>query len=422
MKAKISPSIVNGKIHIPPSKSMAHRSIICASLAKGTSTIKNVAYSKDIIATIEGMRQLGAKIETYDDYVVIEGINDFNHLQSNNIFCNESGSTLRFFIPIFSLTKQKITFSGAGRLMQRPQTIYEEIFKAQGLSFIQDNETIIINDCLKPSHYELAGDVSSQFISGLLFTLPLLNGDSTIHIKPPFESKSYVLLTIEMLERFNIKVEWLDENTIKIKGNQTYQACDYTIEGDYSQLAFFAVLAAINHDLEITGVNHDSKQGDKQIIDILKDFNVKIEPINHGYKVYQSELKACDIDLANCPDLGPILCILASFAQGKTKIYHAGRLRIKESDRIQAMEDELNKLNLNISSTYDEIFIEGLTFNDSYQVYSAHNDHRIVMALSVLLSKINHGGLIEEAQAIEKSYPTFFEDYQLINGKVDIYD
>lgn len=419
MQVKISPSNCSGSVKIPPSKSMAHRSIICASLANGRSVIRNVAYSQDIQTTIEGMRKLGAKIEMKEDYVIIEGIKDFSSLQSQEIFCCESGSTLRFFIPIFSLCNKPITFTGQGRLMNRPQKVYEEVFHSQGLSFIQDNKGITIHESIKPGEFTIKGDVSSQFISGLLFSLPLLKEDSILHITPPFESKSYVALTLQMLETFGVHAYYKDEYTIYIPGNQSYHPCDYTIEGDYSQFAFFAVLASIQKGLSITGVHHESFQGDKKILSILQDFGAVVKEIDNGYYIEHKTLHGCDIDLADCPDLGPILCVLAMYSPGNTKIYNAGRLRIKESDRIAAMEEELCKFGVDIHSTEDEIFIKGNTNYTCTEKLNSHNDHRIVMALSVALACSTSSQIINDAQAINKSYPTFFEDFQTIHGKVE---
>ena len=205
MKVKIYPSKCFGKVNLPPSKSMAHRSIICASLAQGKSKLENIAYSDDIIATIEGMKKLGAKISKEKDSLIVEGIKNFSQLTNSIIDCNESGSTLRFFIPIFSLTDKKIEFRGKNRLLQRPQKIYEEIFKKQNLFYYQDNNKIEIDGKLKSGEYIINGNISSQFISGLLFTLPLLTEDSIIKIIPPFESKSYIDLTIDMLKKFGIE-------------------------------------------------------------------------------------------------------------------------------------------------------------------------------------------------------------------------
>ena len=417
MKASITPSTVQGSVTIPPSKSMAHRSIICAALSSGTSIIDNVDYSKDIIATLDGMKHLGAEITMEESRVIIKGVQKF-HCDCEEVFCNESGSTLRFFVPIFSLCDQPITFTGAGRLLERPQTIYEDLFHEQGLTFVQTSDGISIKECLQPGEYTLQGNVSSQFISGLLFTLPLLHEDSTIHILPPFESRSYVDLTIEMLERFGVSVSYTDEHTLYIPGNQHYQPCNYTIEGDFSQLAFFAVLAAINHDLDIKGVRHDSKQGDKQILEILKDFGAGVSKIEGGYHIAKSKLHGAEIDLANCPDLGPILTVLAMYSPGNTVIRNAERLRIKESDRIAAMEEELHKFGVDIHSTQGEIFIQGADSYSCKDTLDGHNDHRIVMALSIALMCSDTCGEIEGAQAINKSYPSFFADILKLQGKV----
>lgn len=418
MKVKIFPSKVSGSVIIPPSKSMSHRAIIAASLAKGTSTITNLAYSDDIKITIEGMKQLGAKITCFENSAVIEGINEFKTLENNTVFCKESGSTLRFFIPIFSLCNQVVRFTGENRLLKRPQAIYENMFKQQGISYIQDEHKIEIGGSLTPSNYELDGNVSSQFISGLLFALPLLKEDSTITIKEPYESRSYVDLTLEILQLYGIEATYTASNVLYIKGNQTYKACDYKIEGDYSQLGFFAVLGAINNDIKCLGLKHDSKQGDKQIIDILKNAGATIDTIEDGYLVHKSNLCTNEIDLQDCPDLGPILNVMAMFTPS-TRIYNASRLRYKESDRIQAMEDELLKLGVNIQTSESEIIIKQ---KDSYtcnQVLSGHKDHRIVMSLSVLATLLDKPIVIEEAEYINKSYPNFFEDLASLNVKVE---
>lgn len=419
MKAKIVPSACRGSVKIPPSKSMAHRAIICASLANGKSILSNIDYSVDIKTTIECMKKLGAEINCQKDQVIIQGIKDFDHLKDSHIECNESGSTLRFLIPIFSLTQQKITFTGKNRLLKRPQKIYEEIFQDANLYFKQDEEKIVIEGSLPAKAYTLDGNVSSQFISGLLFTLPLLKDDSTIHINPPFESRSYIDLTIQMMNKFNIHIEWIDELTLFIKGNQQYQPKDVTIEGDYSQFAFFGVLGAINSKLNILGMDPSSLQGDKQIVDILKDFNAKIEEHEHDYIVSPSPLKGNVIDLKNCPDLGPILCILAMFSKGDTRIINASRLRLKESDRIEAMVSECGKMGCIIKTSEDEMIIHGGYRKDRVSLYG-WKDHRIVMACAIALTMI--GGEIEGCEAISKSYPSFFDDLRSVGIEVSLYD
>lgn len=419
MKAVISSSTLSGSVTIPPSKSMSHRLIICASLASGVSQIDNVAYSVDILTTLEGMKALGAKIECHENSLTIHGISDFNHLNQSIIQCNESGSTLRFFIPIFSLTHQKVTFIGKGRLMQRPQSVYQQLFHEKNLSFEQDESSITIQDSLVSGEYHLPGNVSSQFISGLLFALPLCEKDSWIYIQEPFESKSYIDLTLQAMKEFGVSAYFKDSNTLYIPGNQHYQAHDTIVEGDYSQFAFFGVGAAINHDLHIQGVSPSSLQGDKQILQILQDFNVQIEETKDGYFIKKSKLLANTIDLANCPDLGPIVCVLAMFAQGTTQIIHAKRLRIKESDRILAMETELRKMGCQISSSEDTIQIIG-GCHAPCDVCHGWNDHRIVMALSMALSVLS--GTILGVEAIQKSYPAFYDDCKKINMEVALYD
>lgn len=420
MIATVYPSHCSGSVHIPPSKSMAHRAIICAALADGVSHLTNIDFSDDIRATIDGMRQLGAQIDTGADCVSIRGIRRFDQLNSQVIDCQESGSTLRFFIPLFSLCDQTVRFIGKGRLMQRPQDVYEELFARQGLQFTHDEQGIVISGALAPGRYEVDGSISSQFITGLLFTLPLLEEDSIIQIRPPFESRSYIDLTLEMLKKFGIRAVYEDALTLRIPGRQRYVPCDVRVEGDYSQLAFFAVLAAVQGDLAIHGVSGSSAQGDRQILSILHDFGASLQPLDDGFLIHRGSLKAAPVDLNDCPDLGPILFVLAAMAEGTTHISHAGRLRIKESDRIAAMEEELRKFGVRITSDEDNVWIEGQ--NTPYaceETLSGHNDHRVVMALCVMALCSSSVCTIEGAQAIRKSYPSFFDDVTAIHGKVE---
>ena len=424
--AVIHPGKCSGEVKIPPSKSMAHRAIICAALAGGTSRISNIAYSEDIKATISCMKKLGAEIKQADNTLEITGVGSLATLQRNVspgvvVDCNESGSTLRFLIPVFALADKHCIFTGKGRLMQRPQTVYEDIFTEQKKEFKVSADKIETFETLSAGIFEVQGNISSQFISGLLFTLPLLSGDSIIKIIPPFESRSYVNLTLELLQKFGIEIVWLNENALMIKGGQTYSACDYTVEGDYSQLAFWGVLAAINSGLKITGVNPASRQGDSVIIDILKDFGADVKAITDGYQISGGRLTGCEIDLENCPDLGPALTVLAAMADGTTIIKNAGRLRIKESDRILAMETELRKAGVAISSTADTVTIKGGVAKTSAAGYTffGHNDHRIVMSMAVLATVLGQPSAIENANAINKSYPNFFDDLQQAGIEVE---
>lgn len=422
MKVRVHPSKAEGSIKIPPSKSMSHRAIICASLANGQSKISNIAYSEDVTTTIEGMKNLGASIECFDDYVIVNGIKDFNSFTKTPVNCNESGSTLRFFVPIFALTHEEVTFLGKNRLLIRPQEIYREIFHSRGLEFSQTEKELTIKGCLPAGSYELNGDVSSQFISGLLFALPMLSNDSTIHIKEPYESRSYVDLTLQMLEEFGIDVKYTDSNTLFIKGNQSYKAKDHTVEGDFSQFGFYGALGAINNTIDCKGLKHNSLQGDREMVDILKNAGVKIEEIEDGYRIYKSDVKPSKINLENCPDLGPILTVLCATCQDTSTIFNAGRLRIKESDRTLAMETELRKFSVDISSTHDVITINGVSSFDTADTTCGHKDHRIVMALAILATISAQPVEITEAEYIKKSYPNFFEDLSSLGIKVEKID
>lgn len=410
MKAKIYPAqIKSGNILIPPSKSLAHRAIICACLARGKSIISNIDYSVDIRATIEGMRHLGADIQENGNTLFIDGTHTFQY-DNNVVDCHESGSTLRFFLPLFSLTGKRVTFSGSKRLIERPQNVYEMLFQEQRIDFVRSYPNITIDGRLKPGDLTLKGNVSSQFITGLLFALPLLEADSKIHIEPPFESRSYVDLTIQMLKRFQIIVEYEDAYTLAIKGNQQYQPTDVLVEGDYSQLVFWASLGVLNHSVETHGLDLHSLQGDKKTIDIFKSMNACIKILDDGYQFCPSTLNGTVIDLNDCPDLGPMLFALATQANGKTTFQNAGRLRIKESDRIETMETELKKLGCSISSTFDTVTITGPVKLQGNVTLHGHNDHRIVMALSILATIADEPITIDDAQAISKSYPGFFKD------------
>ena len=319
---KRAPGGIGGTITAPPSKSMAHRAVLCSALAEGASHIENLEFSKDISATLSAAGQLCAKVRTGADRAVVEGLGSFLPV-SAPVDCCESGSTLRFLIPIASLTGQKVTFVGRGRLMERPQTVYEKLYQEQSLRFEQSSAGLTVEGTLKSSEYELAGNVSSQFISGLLFALPLLAGDSTLHLIPPVESRSYIEMTRAAQRRFGVESRWQDENTLFIPGGQKYRPCDYTVEGDYSQAAFPAVLGAVQGGVTLKGLSADTLQGDAAILDILRRCGASFRTTDAGIVFEKAPLHGVDIDLADCPDLGPVLMVLGLLCEGTTTIRNA---------------------------------------------------------------------------------------------------
>ena len=409
---KQAPGGIGGTITAPPSKSMAHRAVLCSALAEGTSHIENLEFSKDISATLSAAGQLCAKVRTGADRAAVEGLGSFLPV-SAPVDCCESGSTLRFLIPIASLTGQKVTFVGRGRLMERPQTVYEKLYQEQSLRFEQSPAGLTVEGTLKSGEYELAGNVSSQFISGLLFATPLMEAPSTIEVRAPFESRSYVDLTTDAMQKFGVKVSVRARKdgsaTYKVAAPQHYAAADMDVEGDYSQAAFLAVLGSTVGGITITGLPSGSHQGDRVILDILKQCGAKFERSGSHVTFHRSLLKAVEIDLADCPDLGPVLIALGCFCSGTTIIRNAGRLRIKECDRIAAMQEELAKMGGTVKADGDTLTIEGCALHKPTAPLNGHNDHRIVMAMAVAALAAGQPAVIEGANAVNKSWPDFFE-------------
>lgn len=416
MRISIAPSKIEGFVTAPPSKSAAHRALICAALADGRSVLQNIVFSQDILATQQALAQLGTRFTVQGSQVTVQGIRRLC-VPECPIDCNESGSTLRFLIPLCSLTGAKVCFTGQGRLFARPQEVYAQMFEKQGLSFVQTAQGITIEGALSAGKYTVRGDVSSQFISGLLFALAWLEQESSITITPPFESRSYVALTCQAMQDFGVQTTWRNENTICINAKEKYKPNNVTVESDYSQAAFFAVLGAIKGGVTIQNLRADSLQGDKVILEILKRCNAEMTQTEQGIYFAKSKLQATEIDLADCPDLGPILMVLGLFCEGETIIKNAARLRMKESDRIAAMQTEIAKMGGEIKAQADTVRITPAKLNATAHLQS-HNDHRIAMALSVAALGADVPVCIDGAQAVRKSYPDFWQVIKTLGAEV----
>lgn len=416
---KITPEKLKGEVKIPPSKSMAHRAVICASLSKGKSKITNIEYSDDIIATINAMRALGSEIEIFDDYLEIDGSSVFSK-NVGEIDCNESGSTLRFMVPLAIAKEAEMRFIGKGNLGKRPLTTYYEIFDRQGIeySYKEGELDLKVKGNIKGEEFKIRGDISSQFISGLLFTLPLIKEDSKIIITTNLESKGYIDLTLSMLDYYGISVVNNDYKEFIIKGNQKYTPKDYKVEGDFSQSAFFLVADALGSDVLVRDLNMDSLQGDKEVIEIIERMGCKILSKEDGIKVKVNDLTPTIIDAAQCPDIIPVLTVLASLTTGITKVINAERLRIKECDRLKAITRELNKLGASVTELENSLLIEGVESLTGGTV-SSWDDHRIAMSLAIAATCAKDEVIIENPSCVKKSYPSFWRDYKLLGGKVD---
>ncbi len=391
MNIEITKGFASGKVSAPPSKSMAHRMLICAAMSEGESVIRGINESEDVQATLDCLAALGVPFERNGDTVKMRGIDMRRAHAKAPLECRESGSTLRFLVPISLLSGNNTMLISSGSLMRRPMSVYENLSKEKGITFAQDERSVMVKGPLKSGEYRVAGDISSQFISGLLFALPLCCGDSTINILPPIESRSYINLTISALSEFGINVEWSDDHTLFIKGDQKYKAVDTSVEGDYSNAAFLSALNVLGGEVEVQGLNENSLQGDR-VYSRFFEMLCKGTPTVH---------------IGDCPDLGPILFALAAAKYGGV-FTGTSRLRLKESDRGAAMAEELKKFGTAVSVHDDTVVVYPAEFHKPADPLSGHGDHRIVMSLAVLSTLT--GGVIEGAEAVAKSYPEFFDD------------
>lgn len=396
MNVKINRHTLNGEVYAPPSKSMAHRMIIAASLSKGKSVIKNIAMSEDIKATLECVSKLCADVSIAGDTVTIIG--GEKKEGDKELYANESGSTLRFLIPL-CLNGEKITISGAERLFERPLGIYEEICKKENIYFSKDKASVTIKGKLKGTEFNIPGNISSQFITGMLFKLPTMQKKGKINVTGSFESRPYVMMTLKAMELFGVNVK-ADVNLFIVPEGEAYRPNNVTVEGDWSNAAFFEALNLFGSDVYVKGLDDNSYQGDKVYRELFK-------------KILNGN---AEISLKDCPDLAPILFTVAAECGG-AYFYDTKRLKIKESDRAQAMKEELSKMGAKITIAENSVTVERGTLHAPDKPLSSHNDHRIAMALSVALTK--YGGYITDAGAVKKSMPDFYDKIIQLGAEVN---
>ncbi|MBR6052848.1 MAG: 3-phosphoshikimate 1-carboxyvinyltransferase [Clostridia bacterium] len=394
MRAVFTPSAPSGIIKAPPSKSMAHRLLIAAGLSNGVSRVSGIAPSEDVSATVDCLRLLGAQITLANGVATVCGT-DPKKSSGATLPCRESGSTLRFFLPLCLLSGGTATLTGSAKLLSRPLSVYETLAKEKGFALAGTETAVRVSGRLTAGEYVVPGNVSSQFVSGLLFALPLLDGDSVIRLLPPVESRSYIDLTLAALAAFGVRAEWTDETTLAVKGGQTYFPRDAAVEGDWSNAAPFLSLG-----VPVTGLDEGSLQGDRRVAGFLSELD-----------------RGCaEIDLSDAPDLAPVLFAHAALRHGG-KFTGTRRLAIKESDRGRAMKTELAKCGVAVGIRENEITV-GRGAKKPTEPLFGHNDHRIVMAAAVLLSRL--GGTVEGIEAVAKSFPDFFKQLQSVNIKVEI--
>ncbi len=395
MRIEIKPGIAEGRVQAPPSKSMAHRYLIAAALAEGTSVVRGIEYSQDILATMDCLRALGLQVQAEGDRVTVSG-----KIQppKEPLLCRESGSTLRFFLPLCLLFGKPATLLGSDRLMERPMSVYEDLCSGKGFCFTRDKGKITVSGTLKSGTYAVDGSVSSQFITGLLFALLLTAGESTLRLTGKVESRSYIDLTVSALREFGFDVDWSGAQELTVRGGSGVSR-ELAVEGDYSNAAFFDALNYLGGKVEVTGLLAHSLQGDRIYREYFKALAVGTPTLS----------------LANCPDLGPILFALAAALNGAV-FTDTARLKIKESDRGAAMAEELQKCGVRLVLEENRIIVPGGQLVAPRAVIDGHNDHRIVMAMAVLAARV--GGTIEGAESVAKSLPDFFEKLSALGIEV----
>ncbi len=400
MIATITPSELKGSLEAVPSKSFLHRMLICAALAEGESRISNYVKSEDILASIDCIEALGAKVREEGDTLIVEGIGGA-YAEPAVFPCRESGSTLRFFIPVAAAKCTAAEFKGSERLMERGVGIYEDILPAKGVKIKKANSSIVTDGRLSHGCFEVPGNISSQYITGLLFALPLLDGDSEIRVIPPVESRAYIDITLAVLKKAGIQITETSKNVFEIKGNSKYMPLNERAEGDWSNAAFFYAMNGLGARIDLWGLNPESVQGDRICIENFKKL----------------DKAGATVDINGCIDLGPVLFAYAAAKNGG-RFTGTERLRIKESNRAEVMARELEKFGVETEVLETEVLVKDGKIHAPIEAADGHNDHRIVMALTVLLAVT--GGKLTGIEAVKKSYPGFFDDMRRVGLNVEI--
>lgn len=420
----VSPSRLSGALHVMPSKSASHRAVMMAALSKGETLLEPLQLSRDIEATLACAHALGLTAQTerlphaLPGFVCARITGGQAPVGGPRVLdCGESGSTLRFFVPLALDGRGPVVFIGHGRLMQRPLGVYEEMFRPLDICWEQTEDSLTVEGRLRSGQYFLRGDVSSQFITGLLLALPRLAGNSVIRITTPLESRAYVELTRRVQRAFGVESFWKDEQTLVVPGGQraVSPGCAH-VEGDWSHAAFYLTAGCLAGPVTLRGLDPQSVQGDRAIVQILRGMGARIDCEDGAITVHPSPLHACGVDASQIPDLVPILAVAMAAAGGESRITGAARLRIKESDRLAAICAALTACGADIEERPDGLVIRGGRPLHGAAIDGC-NDHRIVMAMAVASALLAEGELaISDAEAVAKSAPAFWTEFEALGG------
>ena len=421
MDITIKPRLLCGEIRVPSSKSDIHRILICAALSDKPTRIFFTGLSQDIETTIRCLQALGSVVKKERDCWQVFPRKD-SVLCRPTLHCGESGSTLRFLLPVAGALKTETLFMAEGRLPERPLLPLILEMERHGCRFTEHAPPFSVTGTLTSGQYILPGNISSQFITGMMLALPLLPGDSTIRLTSPLESRSYVDMTIRTLRQFGISIQVRPDGVFDIPGSQTYRSPgSIEAEGDWSNAAFWLCAGALGRPVTCRGLSSDTLQGDRKVLFFLRQFGAEVNEDADGAKVSPGPLHAIDLDASDIPDLVPILSVVAAAASGTTRICHAGRLRLKESDRLSAVSACLTGIGAQVREFTDSLHIEGGGALGGGLIRD-YNDHRITMAMSIASILCSEEVTIKGAETIRKSYPAFFQDFQHLGGNIHVID
>jgi len=416
MIARITPATLGGTLSAIASKSDAHRLLILAAFSRGETRLVMEQRSEDIDATISCLRALGATIKILPDGVFVRGIERVN--ENPLLDCGESGSTFRFMLPVACALCERVRFTGSGRLPERPIGELMRVMQVHGVAFSEERLPFETAGKLKGGDFALPGNVSSQYLTGLLLALPILNEDSTISLTTRLESAAYVDITLHALKRFGVHI--LTENgTYAVSGGQVIQSPGtLRVDGDWSNAAFFLAAGALGNPVRVTGLNPESPQGDKAILTALRKFGTQVEVASDTVTVSPAQLTGCTIDVGETPDLLPILAVLGACAAGETRLVNAARLRLKESDRLASVSAMLRALGGTVEELPDALVITGGTLAGG--TVDSCRDHRIAMSAAIASIRCSREVKILGADAVNKSYPAFYQDFNQLGGHADV--
>lgn len=414
MKYRVSPAFISGEIVAPPSKSESHRLAILSSLSNKRTTVHNISLCKDVLITIDCLKQIGAKLEIKGNNLEVYS---FNKRERASLYAGESGTSLRFFIAICSALNIKAKITGESSLLSRPNDDLINCLIKNGAKILFGNDGFLIEKGIKAGDFYLDASLSSQYLSAMLIALSLLDGESRLYVSGKIVSKDYAHITIDCLQKFGIILAQ-SNNCFCVKAKKLVPPKNIIVGGDYSSASTFLCMGAINGDVKVFNLQNNSLQGDKRIVDVLKKMNVKIVANEKYIAVSKSDIKGTIIDCEDIPDLALNLAVVGAYASGTTTLTNLSRLKDKECDRLKAILDMLTVAKIEHKLKGNDLTIYGGKLLSG--IFNSCNDHRVFMAEVMIGCSLDSDLYIVGEKCVDKSYPLFFDDYKKLGGKIDV--